>query len=472
MDREINQHRRYKLVIQAVASSLYAEGDELDLETTACLRLLPGRRSVWKASCQGRQILLKVYDHHPKQRRDAGREWQHSAKLYQDGLAIPAPLFMANSDDGLVAVAYEFIPNGETLAEYLVRVDEPSRRNAFRQLLQLHAAQHEVGCFQSDDHLGNYLWSEGTLLMLDTGSCVMKPGSLGLDDRVSNMALLTANIPLPDRRIYDAEFPVYFNHCADDVDRARFSAAYEKALPKAIRKRLGDYRRKTRRSSSKLERLDFPGKRWHACRNMDEGLKTMLLDDPDQFFDDPSLLKDGNTCTVASLEIEGQEYVLKRYNRKSLAYRLFHLLMPVRAIKSWTGGHALRLFGIPTPRPVACLVVKSGPLMNQAYLLMEKVAGRSLADIDQSEMGKVSVEFALRWRELDELKVCHGDMKASNFILTDDGTLTLIDLDSIKFYRSVWNYARNQRKEWTRFMRNWNNEPEVQAVIRGALEKL
>ncbi|MEJ6779148.1 MAG: lipopolysaccharide kinase InaA family protein [Akkermansiaceae bacterium] len=472
MDREISQQRNYKLVIQAVASSVYAEGDELDIQTTACLRYLPSRRSVWQASCHGRQILLKVYDCHPKQGRDAEREWKHAIKLYQDGLPVSAPLFTANSDDGLVAVAYEFIPNEGTLAEHLAGADESGRREVLRQLIKLHAQQHEAGCFQSDDHLGNYLWSEGTLFMLDTGSCVMKSGPLGLEDRVSNMALLTANISLLDRSVYDGEFTVYFDHCPDNIDSTEFNTAYRKAFPKAIRKRLQDYRRKTRRSSSKLERVNFPGKRWHACRDMDESLKAKLLDDPDQFFGDTPLLKGGNTCSVVSLEMAGREYVLKRYNRKSLCYRIFHLWMPVRALESWTGGHALRLFGIPTPRPVACLMIKSGLMMNQAYLLMEKVSGRLLGGIGQSEMIQTAEKFALMWHELDELKSCHGDMKASNFILADDGTLTLIDLDSIKFYRSTRIYGRNRKKELIRFMRNWKNQPNVQAAIRNALEKL
>lgn len=469
MDRDIEQPRSYRLVIQAETSSAYAEGDELDVETKACLRFLPGRRSVWQATCQGREILLKVYDRHPKQVRDADREWSHSSALFQQGLSMAEPLFTARAEGGLLAVAYTFISDGKTLAEHLADTDESGRRDGLRKLIQLHAQQHDAGCFQSDDHLGNYLWSEGELYMLDAGSCVIKSESLGMDDRVRNMALLTANISLPDRRIYDEEFSVYLDHIPAEIDRSQFGDAYREAFPKAIKKRLGDYRRKTRRSSSKLERVDTPGKQWHACRDMDEDLKARLLDDPDQFFINAPIFKDGNTCTVVGLETGGREYVLKRYNKKSFIYRIFHMLMPVRALKSWTGGHALRMFGIPTPRPVACLVVKSGPMMNQAYLLMEKVSGRSLRELDESEMKQVAGKFAQRWVELDALKVSHGDLKASNLILADDGTLTLIDLDSLEFHTSSQTHERNQKKEWSRFLRNWRNQPEVQSAIRDAV---
>lgn len=472
MDWEIKQQKRYRLVIQAVASSLYTEGERLEVETTACLRHLPGRRSVWQASCQERQILLKIYECHTKQDRDADREWNHASRIFQMGLPIAPPLFRAIADDGLVTVAYEFISNGVTLSEHLADTDESGQRDGLRQLLKIHALQHEAGCYQADDHLGNYLWNEGALLMMDAETCVVKAGSLSLDHRVSNMALLTANISLSDRQIYDEEFSVYLDHCSGEVDRSRFDIAYRKAVPRAIRTRLRDYRRKTRRSSSAFERVRLPGKRWHACRTMDQGLKSRLLDDADQFFSNHPLLMDGNNCTGVCLAMGGREYVLKRYNRNALLYRILHVWMPPPALRSWTGGHALRLFGIPTPCPVACLLVKSGPMIDRAYLLMEKVSGRSLSSLDESQVKASSGKFAQRWCELERLKVSHGDLKASNLILTDDGTLAFIDLDDIEFHRWSWSHARKQRKEWARVMRNWKSQPDVQTAIRDAVEGL
>ena len=149
------------------------------------------------------------------------------------------------------------------------------------------------------------------------------------------------------------------------------------------------------------------------------------------------------------------------------------MLFTVRALTSWTGGHVLRLFGVPTPRPVACLIEKSGPLQKQAYLLMEKVSGEHLYWMDHAKVIDaglgVPAQFASRWHELCLLRATHGDMKASNLILDDEGVLQLIDLDSILFHRSGRGYERQRGKDMARFMRNWKESPKVQEVFRGAL---
>ena len=467
--------QNFRITIEKVSFGCGSPLDEISLEGVKCLRHLAGRRTVWQVLHEGSTMLLKLFYKHPKQLRDVGREWDNASRLYDEGVQIPKPLFTGRSSDGVSVVAFEFIDNGRVLGEALAGADVSVQQNSLSQLLAMHAQLHSLGCYQSDNHLGNYLWNDNDLYMLDAASCVFKSASLSIGERIKNMAMLEANIPLPLGGLYSEAFPQYLKHCQGKVDPAVFSSRYTGAFTKAVRKRLEDYRRKTKRSSSELERVKLPGKTWHACRNMDAGLKQKLLDDPDQFFMADELLKDGNTCSVSDFKHDDREYVIKRYNRKSLVYRLLHMLMPVRALTSWTGGHVLRLFGVATPKPVACLICKSGLLTSRAYLVMEKVFGRELNSIEKPALLDVQIglpeKFAQIWLELDTLRVTHGDMKASNLILGSDNQLILIDLDGIGFHRLRWTYNKSKKKDLLRFLRNWADDPEIQAAFKKTLSE-
>lgn len=440
--------------------------DSCEVECVLPLRHLPNRRSVWLASAGNRKILVKIYEVHPKQKRDADLEWFSAVALHGLGLQIPEPLFRGQTESGQFVVAFDFIPDGETLNRALANMGEQEQAGMFAQLVALHAQQHAAGWYQDDNHLGNYLWSRGTLWMLDAGTCRQGKAPLAAAQRVSNIAELTANIPLQARGVYDRvlgeTYPVPLR-------------GLEKATSLAIRRRVRKYARKTRRSCSEFEYGHGSGKAWYSSRELEPELKAKMLEDPDQFFEGKPWVKDGNTCTVVELEHGGRPYILKRYNQKALGYRVLHAAATPRALSSWTGGHVLRLFGIPTPRPWAVLLVKCGLLLRKAYLLMDKVGGVALDQLDPLEMEKmlpkIAGEFQCRWSELDALRAAHGDMKSGNFVMHPAGLLELIDLDSLVFFRRSTAHQRAKKKDYARFLRNWEQRPGWVAEFRKRVEE-
>lgn len=234
--------------------------------------------------------------------------------------------------------------------------------------------------------------------------------------------------------------------------------------------------RNTRRESATVELECGRSVTWLGCRDLDPCIKEKLMTNPDQFFKTRLLLKDGNTCTVVEV-VEGKKsYVLKRYNQKTLWYRCLHMCSSSRALKNWSNGMVLHSYGVVTPQPLACLLFKSSVgLLQKAYVLMEYVDGPSLSGVGRSRLMAVSPsdiprQFAKLWGQLDELNATHGDMKASNFILDQQGVLNLIDLDSFQFHRSASELKRSQTKDMNRFMKNWNKDPEVMAAFKTALQ--
>jgi tRNA A-37 threonylcarbamoyl transferase component Bud32 len=450
---------RLPWTVQESALPALPAGSEVELELLDLLRHLPGRRSVWRAQHEGRDLLLKAYDVHSKQARDADREWTMAKKLANAGLKVAKPLFNARHDDGRLGVAFTFLPNGETLH---TRVDA----DTLHELFQLVAAQHDAGFYQTDNHLGNYLATGSGLVMLDAGTCQSASKPLTKRERVRNLAILCATIPLRKRSLMHQALSGYFKASRAIEDSPSVRGLLARATRKAVDARLRRYEKKTRRTCTEFVHEEDQGRRWWACRHLEASLAEKLREHPNAFFDGQPLLKDGNTCTVVRLTHEGSPYVLKRYNPKGLGYRLRHALTMPRALRSWSHGHALRSSGVATPRPMACYLIYDSILLREAYLLMEEVVGVSLHESPRPET--MASAYASLREELQLLHATHGDMKASNFIAAKDDTLTLIDLDSFCFHRTNWSYQHQAKRDRERFLKNWRKTPSVLAAFRDA----
>ncbi len=182
------------------------------------------------------------------------------------------------------------------------------------------------------------------------------------------------------------------------------------------------------------------------------------------------LLKDGNTCTVSEINIEtkighsireqnqqrNQQHneqqnpagmgtslkalVIKRYNIKGLGHWLTRFWRPSRAWHSWVAGHRLKFLAIPTAEPVAMMESRFGPLRGRAWLAMAKVDGVSLDQLYPRDFPggfeDIHAEsLAKLLGQLNEQRISHGDMKASNLIWSEEQqSFVLIDLDALKHH--------------------------------------
>ena len=65
--------------------------------------------------------------------------------------------------------------------------------------------------------------------------------------------------------------------------------------------------------------------------------------------------------------------------------------------------------------------------------------------------------------------VSHGDLKASNFLLTEEGAV-IIDLDSMQEHSRLQPRKKAQIKDRERFMRNWSSAPGLEKRFADLLE--
>lgn len=201
-----------------------------------------------------------------------------------------------------------------------------------------------------------------------------------------------------------------------------------------------------------------------------------LWSDPNQVVAGGETLKDGDRCTVVKIERGGRSFVLKRYNQKDRLHAATHLLLRSRARWSFLNARKLLESGLPTPKPLVCVDERrQGVFTVGSCLVTEFIDGISLRDMVEDgwlkgeSLREFAKQFAGLWQTLGQLRIGHGDMKATNFIIDPSGRLWLIDLDGMRVYRSGALLRRERRNDIARFMRNWQEKPEAAAIFRARI---
>ena len=212
-----------------------------------------------------------------------------------------------------------------------------------------------------------------------------------------------------------------------------------------------------------------------------------LWTDPDTFIDAGRSLKrdDRTTVTQVPLRDPGSTGhfpttatgVLKRFHLRDLGHTLTHLLWFTRASRAWVYGREMLEANIGTARPLAMVEDRLGPCRFRSFVLTEHVEGMRLdqflkrTPLSTTELDQLAAQFAHIWHTLGEMRIGHGDMKATNFMVTPDRQLKIIDLDGTwRHWFDVTLLPRRDR-DWLRFMKNWKGQPEVAAAFRAAVAR-
>ncbi|GKT09062.1 lipopolysaccharide kinase InaA family protein [Desulforhabdus sp. TSK] len=166
----------------------------------------------------------------------------------------------------------------------------------------------------------------------------------------------------------------------------------------------------------------------------------------------------GDTSTVGVVSIDGKKFVVKRYNLRGFWYDLKKSFRGSRALRSWKNSHYLSEHHIPTPRSVAVLIRRFGPIRRVTCFIAEYVDGVQGRDLfaegkthdDAWEPALKNVEGLLK--QLRAARVTHDDFQHRNMIFIDNAPV-LIDLDHMRIHRfdSPW-FRHNFRKDVKHFL--------------------
>lgn len=191
-----------------------------------------------------------------------------------------------------------------------------------------------------------------------------------------------------------------------------------------------------------------------------------LIEQIDTLLHTGRVIKDGDTCHVSRLVWNYKDVVVKRYNHKGFIHSLRHTIKKSRARKAWLSARRLGALNIATPKPVAYIEHRRGPLVWQSYLVTEYVDGQMLyAFVRDDTISEEQRLDAIRQvvellGELWKHGITHGDLKHTNVLVTDSGPV-LTDLDAMAAHRWTLLYKSRQKKDVQRFLNKMSISPEL-----------
>ena len=424
------------------------------------LRHLPGRRLVVRASYRGAIYAVKLFFGAHAQRY-FNREIQGLKMLQRDGVSAPEIMAELTLTSDAPAVGYGVATRWLADALPVAEDDQAAAAQIARGLGRLHAH----GALRTDANLRNYLrGSEGTIYAID-GDGVRSRGKVSRGRGLTNLALMMAEFPPRADVGLAAACEAYAQERWRQPAGPSLLAVVRRRLARQRNLRTGRYLRKTLRECTEFH-CQRGGGRLVACsRPAWEQQMQEFVADPETTFAAGTVVKAGNSATVIRTQLDGRRVVIKRYNVKTPWHGVRRSLRwTPRYRVSWRNGHRMDFLRLRTARPIALLEVKRGMFNTVAYLVMEDAGERDLESVVASEgVSALLLDQVVGvFRGLRAAGLVHGDTKASNFLLTDDG-ICLVDLDAMR-------PGRDLRKDARRFLGNWDHVPAVRARFADALQ--
>lgn len=179
--------------------------------------------------------------------------------------------------------------------------------------------------------------------------------------------------------------------------------------------------------------------------------------------------KDDGTTTVSLASLGDHHYIVKRYNTKNKLHLLRRFFQRSRAQNCWNMSEVFTQAGIHTAHRTAIIQETLGPLKLRSWFISEYVEAddlfRFLDKIENQDHAKrrytrLKNDINQLFLRLTTHRLSHGDMKASNILVFND-QVYLIDLDAAHQHTLEAPFKRASRKDWARFMKNWQSHAKL-----------
>jgi len=432
------------------------------------LRLLPAKRLVVKAESKGKFYVIKLFSNAQKGQRELKREQSGFEQVTRSGVNTPKLAFFDSDTEGCSLIAYQYLTDLQTFN------DDPNNINKYKKkLVKLIAKLHQAGIYQDDFHLDNILISKDKLFLIDLASIEVEAKNTAVSREVSlaNLAkLIVQFVPKQQKKIVKRLRKYYTQRdWSWNEEEKKRSKQY---IHQAWQKRKTLYLKKRFRSCTMTFYKHNFQQQTAFRRSFINAVGQDFIGDIEQLVQGGDLLKDGNSATVVKVRYGDKQLVIKRYNIKSVWHLLKRCYRPSRAAVSWRNANLLELLGIPTPKTLGFIEQRVGPFRKTAYLVCEYSDGQELIDAYQSrmptepELAQLKTIFSV----LRRYKISHGDLKASNLLITQDGEISLIDLDAMQEHCSDSTFQKAYAKDQQRFLKNWQQSaPELCTMLDAAL---
>jgi tRNA A-37 threonylcarbamoyl transferase component Bud32 len=436
-------------------------GERIDI--LQIVRVVPSRRIVCHALWQGRHVFAKIFL--GARCNDYAQRDKRGVMMLQDA-HIPSPALLLDASlldlEGRVLLLESI--EGSDNAEVLYQKSAASARLQLSlSLMETLALHHRAGILQTDLYLKNFLVKDSVVYTID-GDGIRHYTALSHAQMTNNLSILISKLDLLEVEAWlSALLERYLAH----NPQARIASNQVLAMASQHRQNAATTYadKKVFRTCTDVQ-VKADARRFFAVAREFSMLPLPLLSaDYDVLMTQSELLKSGNTCTVARVQLEEIDVVIKRYNVKNLRHMFGRMWRQTRAAASWSNAHRLYQLGIPTPKPIVLLEQRFFGLRGKAYFLSEYLDAPDVAAYFAQEQDKVVRAAVVKqlvqlFYRLYLLRISHGDTKASN-IKIKDGMPVLIDLDSMRQHCATYFATKAHARDLRRFMQNWKHDTSL-----------
>ncbi len=448
-------------VVDAVSESIALAGHS-PLTALTPVRVLPHRRWVFRAQWAGQAVFAKVFLGEQAQKY-AARDAQGAGWLAQANIATPALLWQGQTENQRASVLiYAAIDSALDAGSGYRTLAPAARLHLLKQLVVALAAQHAAGLIQTDLHLKNFLLADDQVWSIDGDGIQRK--TLHKRQAYRQLAELISKINVLDQHAWVASLLATY-------EQARGWSATLAATTLLTWAKQMKAQEVARYVSHKIFRT-CSDVTWQQTSHSAQAISTAgglhVTDVPalEVAMHVGTILKAGNTSTVTHTQFQDQSVVIKRYNIKHWLHALSRAWRPSRAAASWRNAHRLQYYGMLTPSPLLMFEQRYGGMRGRAYFVsafspwpdaltfFAQCTDGTLRDQAIHQLVTLCYQWYL-------LKLSHGDLKASNLQVTDQGQIMVIDLDSMQQHRRSQMAVRAHAKDIRRLLQNWKADTSL-----------
>lgn len=415
------------------------------LVCTELLRHIPGKRRVYSALLENQRVIAKIYETKFSAKYHLDNERSKLEYMRDTGLNCPRLFFCGQCETGGWAIVTEYIENSAAAIKLYYKAGSPEAKvRILRPLFGELAELNQAGIFQKDLHLGNFLISADKVFSLDAATMKLEPHPVDKTRSLRQLAILSWYVP---GQIRTDALPGLLNIYAEkrgwkftDGDVRTIENYMKRHIRKEIKRQL----KKTLRTSGRQVQIKKNGFKAVFDRGFYENLDVQhFLSKLDGLMDTGQILKSRPTSFLSYIDVNGNNVVIKRYNHKGFWHSIRQTLRTSRAKRSWLHGHRLIMLGIDTPKPLAYIEKRIGPVLWKSYVLTGHIKGHNLADAfdDSNISGQKKQDLYRQIRQLmttlHNNRISHGDFKPTNFIISQ-GSVYVTDLDAMKVHFCGW----------------------------------
>ncbi len=456
------------------AEKIYKLDNGKELVCLEVMRSLPGKRLVFMGEYEGGRIVAKLYLDAKKAEKHWRRELTGLDVFQQCDIPTADLLYAGKTvPEGNPIIVLVQLAGLQSVRQVWDNSDDKFREQVLNRMTLLLVRHHQAGMCQTDLHLDNFMLSDKEIFSLDGAGVQFYANGVSKENGLQNLALFIAQLkPEWESKVSDI-YALYFS--AMGWKHGPGPGSLLDMVREAREGRWTEFRNKLFRNCTAFNYTRHVDgfqvvSTKYASRELLE-----LLRNPDATFPGKErALKNGNTCTVWAAAANDMDLVIKRYNIKGLLHGIKLRLFSGRGERSWVNGHRLSFYGVPTPTPIALLKRRSGPFP-VTYLLTERVQAISAREwfcdpnISSDEKSGMAEQIAKVLQTLQQQRINHGDLKASNILIADSGPM-IIDLDAMCRHRSATGFKRAWDRDMQRFLKNWEDDRGLLGIFIKSLK--